>query len=170
MPVSSDDLQKLKDPFGELIADGKVTEQGIRAIIKGAKLVASVGDATTDRLATLKIIPDIAVIDRLERRSLSTRQIDYPARELRCKNPRGTIAQEAIVVLQQAVKGHHPAIIIVDGEEDLLVLPLVQMLPEGSVLLYGQPLEGLVVVNITASKKAEAKDLMDRIGINYFGG
>jgi uncharacterized protein (UPF0218 family) len=166
MPVSSDDLQKLKDPFGEFIADGDVSEQRIRAAINGTKLVVTVGDATTDKLTTLKIIPDIAVIDKVERRSLSTRQIDYQAKELRCANPRGTITQEAVAVLQQAIWGDHPVMVIVDGEEDLLVLPLVQMLPEGSVVLYGQPLEGLVVVNITESKKAEAKDLMDRIGIN----
>ncbi|HJS81979.1 MAG TPA: hypothetical protein VJ742_04005, partial [Nitrososphaera sp.] len=63
MPVSPDDLQKLKNPFGELIPDSELDEQRIRATIKGAKFVVTVGDATTERLVLFKIIPDIAIID-----------------------------------------------------------------------------------------------------------
>jgi hypothetical protein len=55
--------------------------------------------------------------------------------------------------------------VLVEGEEDLLALPLFAMAPDGSVVLYGQPLEGLVVVRITQAKKNQAKNLMDRIGI-----
>jgi uncharacterized protein (UPF0218 family) len=40
------------------------------------------------------------------------------------------------------------------------------MAPEGSVVLYGQPLEGLVVVKIDEAKRKEAKDLMSRITID----
>ncbi len=54
---------------------------------------------------------------------------------------------------------------MVDGEEDMLALPLFVMAPIGAFVLYGQPLEGLVLVRITAAKRKEAKDLMDRIGL-----
>jgi hypothetical protein len=37
------------------------------------------------------------------------------------------------------------------------------MAREGSSVLYGQPLEGLVVVKITRAKQKQAKELMDRI-------
>jgi uncharacterized protein (UPF0218 family) len=37
------------------------------------------------------------------------------------------------------------------------------MAPEGSAVLYGQPLEGMVVVKITTAKQKQAKVLMDRI-------
>ena len=66
-------------------------------------------------------------------------------------------------VLKQAIKETRPTSVRVDGEEDLLALPLFQFAPIGSVLLYGQPLEGLVVVKITRSKQEEAKALMETI-------
>ncbi len=166
MPVSPDDLQKLKNPFGELIPDSELDEQRIRATIKGAKFVVTVGDATTERLVSFKIIPDIAIIDGKERRLATNHRASYPARELQCANPSGSITTEALEILRQAVTGTHPVRIVVEGEEDMLALPMFWMAPEGSVVLYGQPLEGIVAVNISASKKNEAKDLMDRIGIN----
>ena len=166
MPVSPDDLHRLKKPFGELIPDHDLSERRIRATIKGAKLVVAVGDATTERLVSFNVIPDIAVIDGKERRSTTNHQGSYPARELRCANPSGGITQEALDILRKAVTDSHPVRVIVEGEEDMLALPLFWMVPEDSVVLYGQPLEGLVAVKITASKKDEAKDLMDRIGIN----
>jgi GTP-dependent dephospho-CoA kinase len=45
----------------------------------------------------------------------------------------------------------------------MLALPLFRMAPRGSAVLYGQPLEGIVLVNITEGKQKEAKDLMDKI-------
>jgi uncharacterized protein (UPF0218 family) len=53
----------------------------------------------------------------------------------------------------------------VEGEEDMLALPIFVMASEGAVVLYGQPLEGMVAVKITAAKRKQAKDLMDRIGV-----
>jgi uncharacterized protein (UPF0218 family) len=51
----------------------------------------------------------------------------------------------------------------VKGEEDMLALPLFTLAPKGSAVLYGQPLEGVVVVYITEEKQNQAKDLMDKI-------
>jgi hypothetical protein len=56
-----------------------------------------------------------------------------------------------------------PVTVKVEGEEDMLALPLFTMAPKDSAVLYGQPLEGIVLVNITEEKQNEAKDLMDRI-------
>jgi GTP-dependent dephospho-CoA kinase len=166
MPVTADDLRKLRDPFGELLPDREVSKERISSVTRGAKKVVTVGDATTERLFSLGIIPDIAVIDGRERRTKSSRQINYRARELSCANPSGTISKEAMEILARAVIENKQTRVFVSGEEDMLALPLFYMLPVGSVVLYGQPLEGIVAVKITKSKQKEAKDLMDRIGIN----
>lgn len=166
MPVGPDDLKKLRDPFGELIPDREVNAERVRKAIQSAKKVISVGDATAERLVSFKIIPDIAVIDGKERRSSRINPIEYPAKVLHCTNPRGTVTREAIRILKQALEGPHPTIVVVEGEEDMLALPLIYLAQEGSVLLYGQPLEGLVAVEITRSKQDEAKALMDRISHN----
>jgi GTP-dependent dephospho-CoA kinase len=163
MPLDIEDQQLLKKAFGTLVAEKDVTRKKISSMLKDAKKIISVGDATTERLMSFGITPDIAVIDGIERRSARSRPIDYPAKDMSCTNAAGMISGEAIVVLQQALEEVPPVRVKVHGEEDLLALPLFIMAPRGSAVLYGQPLEGLVIVKITKQKQEQAKDLMDRI-------
>ena len=163
MPLNPKDADILRQPFGTLIPDNQVTRQKVISILEGAKRVIAVGDATTERLVSFGITPDVAVIDGRERRSRRNYPSNYAARELQCTNPPGAISKEAIKVLQEVLKTPAPVRMLVDGEEDMLALPLFVMSPEGSVVLYGQPLEGLVVVKITRERQKQAKDLMDRI-------
>ena len=60
------------------------------------------------------------------------------------KNPAGTLSAELLDGLKEALD-HMPALVCVDGEEDLAVIPLVMMAPEGALILYGQPGEGIVL-------------------------
>lgn len=166
MPISQKDVQLLKQPFGTLVPDKEVTKQNVASMLKGTRKVIAVGDATTERLISFGIVPDVAVIDGRERRSKRSYPADYPAKELQCRNPAGAISKDAVKTLQDALKTAPPARVLVEGEEDLLALPAFALAPEGSVVLYGQPLEGLVVVRITPAKQKQAKDLMDRIGID----
>jgi hypothetical protein len=80
-----------------------------------------------------------------------------------CTNPAGIISDKAIEVLQKALEATSPIRVKVQGEEDLLALPLFAMAPKGSVVLYGQPLEGIVLVNITEEKQNQAKEVMNKI-------
>jgi GTP-dependent dephospho-CoA kinase len=157
------DTHLLKRPFGTLVLEKDVTKQKIVSMLEGANKIISVGDATAERLISFGITPDIAVIDGVERRSLRDHTINYYAKEMVCTNPAGTISKEAVHVLQSALETPSPVIVKVQGEEDMLALPLFSMAPKGSAVLYGQPLEGIVLVNITEEKQKEAKDLMDKI-------
>jgi GTP-dependent dephospho-CoA kinase len=163
MPLHLEDEWLLKRPFGTLVAERDVTRKKISSMLKDAKKVITVGDATTERLMSFGITPDIAVIDGTERRAERDRPIDYYAKDMSCTNPAGIISEEAIDVLQRALEALPPVRVKVRGEEDLLALPLFIMAPRGSAVLYGQPLEGLVIVKITEQKQEQAKDLMDRI-------
>ncbi|HEV8404694.1 MAG TPA: GTP-dependent dephospho-CoA kinase family protein [Nitrososphaera sp.] len=166
MPLNLKDARLLKEPFGTLIPDRRVTKQKILRMLKGSKKVIAVGDATTERLVSFGMTPDIAVIDGRERRSSRSYPTNYRAKELRCANPAGTISEEAVKVLQEALKMPPPVRVLVDGEEDMLAVPFFAMSPLDAVVLYGQPLEGLVAVKITLAKRKQAKDLMDRIGLD----
>ena len=163
MPTDISDTHLLKRPFGTLVLEKDITKEKIVSMLEGAKKIISVGDATTERLISFGITPDIAVIDGMERRSLRNRTINYDAKEMICTNPAGTISKEAVHVLQCALETPYPVTVKVEGEEDMLALPLFRMAPRGSAVLYGQPLEGIVLVNITEGKQNEAKDLMDKI-------
>jgi len=127
-------------------------------------------------LISFGIIPNISVIDGKERRikrayinnsTLNPDRIEKTKfKELKCSNKAGTISKKAVEVLEYALRISSPVRITVEGEEDLLALPLLLILPEGSILMYGQPYEGLVVVKINSKVRKKAKDLMDRIGMN----
>ena len=54
-----------------------------------------------------------------------------------------------------------PIRILVTGEEDLLVLPVCIHAPENSVVMYGQPNEGLVIVKINSEIRNKAQSLLD---------
>ena len=159
--TSNTDL--LKRPFGTLVVEKEITKQKIVSMLGGAKKIITVGDATTERILSFGITPDIAVIDGVERRSPRDRSINYPAKEIFCTNPAGIISDEAMEVLQKALESSAPIRIKVQGEEDLLALPLFARAPKGSVVLYGQPLEGIVLVKITEEKQNQANGLMVKI-------
>ena len=53
--------------------------------------------------------------------------------------------------------------IIVDGEEDLLVLPVCARAKDGFTVLYGQPNEGIIVVRADLTSRNKAKSLLDSI-------
>jgi uncharacterized protein (UPF0218 family) len=163
MPLYLKDSQLLKRPFGTLIAEKDVTRRKISSMLKGIKNIIAVGDATTERLISFGITPHIAVIDGIERRSKRDYSVHYYAKEMSCTNPAGKISKEAVDVLEKALETPPPVRVKVDGEEDLLALPLFTMAPKGSAVLYGQPLEGLVIVKITEEKEKQAKDLIDKI-------
>ena len=135
-------------------------------------MLATVGDTTTARLLLFKIIPDVSVVDGKERRIKSSKfKIvlggDKDSKNLsfvRCSNKPGSVSRRAISTIRDALKMPFPVRIVVSGEEDLLALPLFVMVPNGSVVLYGQPLEGMVIVRIDEKIRWKARDLLYRIG------
>jgi len=48
----------------------------------------------------------------------------------------------------------------VNGEEDLLVIPVCIYAPDNSVVMYGQPNEGLVIVKITPEIRNKTQTLL----------
>jgi GTP-dependent dephospho-CoA kinase len=61
------------------------------------------------------------------------------------------------------LKAPFPVRVFVYGEEDMLALPLFIMVPDGSVVLYGQPLEGMVIVKVNEDIRRKAQYLLDEI-------
>ena len=80
---------------------------------------------------------------------------------LEADNPAGTITENLWETIEEAIsltlKDSENRIIVVKGEEDLAVLPCLLVAPEDAVILYGQPNEGLVFVNVSDGKDKAAK-------------
>ena len=162
MKLSENLREDLKIPLGDLINDIDVNNKNIQTKINPKSIIITVGDKTTENIINLGIRPQIQIIDGLEKRN----QRDIPLDDtistvLTCKNPPGEITQESIQTIQKAFSSDPPIRIIVDGEEDLLVIPVCIAAPENSVVMYGQPNEGLVIVHVTPEIRAKVQKILD---------
>jgi len=158
-----DDLRdQLKNPLGNLVSDNDPNKENIIKKISAESVIITVGDRTTENMLQLGLKPQIQIIDGLEKRSeCAVPADDIINTKLSCKNPPGEITEESIQVIQKAFSTKPPVRITVDGEEDLLVIPACIFAPENSVVMYGQPNEGLVIVTITPEIRAKVQKILD---------
>jgi hypothetical protein len=143
-----------KEPFGILHRDISTVLPEL-----AGRMVYSVGDVVTHNLQKNGITPAIAVVDGQTMRSPCSRMPELSGECIYVENLPGTITDDLVKALTYAVD-HTPVTIIVNGEEDLAVIPLVIAAPGESVVLYGQPHKGIVLRTIDARAKAAAKDLL----------
>jgi hypothetical protein len=158
-----DDLRdQLKNPLGNLISDSDPNKENIIKEIPAESILITVGDRTTENMLQFGLKPQIQIIDGLEKRNQRIVPTDDAVNtNLSCRNPPGEITEESIQVIQKAFSSEPPVRITVDGEEDLLVLPVCISAPENSVVMYGQPNEGLVIVHITPEIRAKVQKILD---------
>ncbi len=158
-----DDLRdQLKKPLGNLISDNDPNRENIIKKNSAESIIITVGDRTTENMLQLGLKPQVQIIDGLEKRDQCLVPADDTVNtKLSCRNPPGEITEESIQVIQKAFSSKPPVRIIVDGEEDLLVIPVCIFAPENSVVMYGQPNEGLVIVHITPEIQAKVQKILD---------
>jgi len=153
---------QLKTPLGDLIKD--VNKENILSKINTDSTVITVGDKTTENMIDLGIRPQIQVIDGLEKRNQRNIPMDDTIKtELTCKNPPGQITEESMQTIQKAFSCELPVRVIVKGEEDLLVIPACIFAPENSVVMYGQPNEGLVIIRVTPEIRSKVQKIVSVI-------
>ena len=153
---------QLKIPLGDLIKEENVNKENILTKVGSESLVITVGDRTTENMINLGVMPQIQIIDGLEKRNKRLVPTDDAINtNLSCKNPPSEITEESTQVIQKAFSCKLPVRIIVYGEEDLLVLPACIFAPENSVVMYGQPNEGLVIIHITPEIRAKVQKILD---------
>ena len=154
---------KLKQPLGTLVR-GSFTETMKRfsEMVDREKppVIVSVGDTVSKNLAINGFAPQLSIVDNKCMRK-STRPFQLTVdKTVYVKNPQGTITDESMTAIRDALKSNQHVKMVVDGEEDLLTLIAVAYAPENSLVIYGQPYEGVVVVKVTADKKAEISGIL----------
>ena len=160
---------RLKEPFGKLYR-GK-GDECLRDIVKSLgnrPKVISIGDVTTYYLLKAGIVPDMCIVDDRTMRlpvELEVRKgtAHESFKDVKVKNPPGVVTKELIDAIKDNMSSKKPVRIFVDGEEDLAVIPACEYAPVGSVVLYGQPGEGVVAVTVTEEKKRETLSLMEQM-------
>lgn len=138
--------------------------QLLRSIIaKGRppKLIL-VGDSVSRQATLAGIAPDVMVIDNLEKRQRASTYVHPHNRLINAKNKAGKIEHNARLAVEGAIRGEAD-LVVIEGEEDLLTIIAVIAAPLGSLVVYGQPNEGVVLVTVSAENKAEAERILQQM-------
>jgi GTP-dependent dephospho-CoA kinase len=155
---------KLKEPFGNLIqGTPEETMVNLKELVKKEKppKIISVGDIVSQNLHKHDMHPQLTIIDSI---SLRTQKIpiETTVKKTVCvDNPQGTITQESIIAVKEALESNQHTHIVIKGEEDLLTLIAVLYAPENSFVVYGQPYSGIVVVKVSPEKKARVLEFLN---------
>lgn len=170
---------EFKKPLGKLLHNNDITKERIIHEIFDASnidnnwdniLLITIGDATTEKITSYGITPSIHIIDGLEKRR--KRNLLPQSKKIKnvlyCNNPAGQISEQSIITIKKAFESEKPVRIVVDGEEDLLVLPVCVQAPISShtnkqktVILYGQPNEGMVIIHLDTKIKNKIRSLLE---------
>jgi hypothetical protein len=151
----------LKKPLGRLFPAMDVRGEEFLALVTSSSFVITVGDRVTETLQeTTGRSPDVFVVDGMERRTVREIPRIAHASTLKAKNPAGRLTKAALSAMKRAFSGEKPVMVLIDGEEDLLTIPAVIGAPLGAVVFYGQPLEGVVAVEVDERSKATARQIL----------
>lgn len=156
----------LKAPFGILIKEKEIDEIKVNQFVKSAHKIITVGDTTTDKLVGFGHIPDISVIDNKEKRVIKSKTTEFQVdRKMYCENKPGEINADVIDLIKEITSGnlYNKIQIVVKGEEDLVALPLFMYSPDKWTVFYGQPDEGLVVVEVNDTVRERAGLIFSKV-------
>jgi hypothetical protein len=155
---------ELKKPLGTLYPDDTMVDGIHTELQQPTEKIITVGDITTINLLEAGIIPNLAIIDQRTRRTHSITQIPPLIKhQRRVHNPPATITEELINAIRESLSQEKPCMIIVEGEEDLAVIPTVLLSPATSLVVYGQPDEGAVMIRVNEAAKQKIQKLLDKM-------
>ncbi|HNV94707.1 MAG: hypothetical protein APG08_00895 [Candidatus Methanofastidiosum methylothiophilum] len=155
---------KLKYPIGFLIeGDVKSVMNRLLPMIQD-KRVISVGDVISKNLIDYGFYPELIIVDGMNLREEIGDKIDCDD-TITVENPKSVITGELWVAIERFFKDETKRFkkILVEGEEDLAVMPAVLHGDENTVVLYGQPNKGVVIIEVTEQKKKEISDYLNEM-------
>lgn len=155
--------EELKNPFGELVEDDKLTDVG--------NPVITVGDIITEKFNKLSLNHKISVIDfnvARKKKFSNISDLGFPkdTEVIIVENQAGQISPELFQAIVSAFSKPGKVIVEVLGEEDLAVLPATLTAPLGSTIFYGQPGLGVVRIIVTEEFKEKAYRLLTEFKIS----
>jgi len=158
--------KRLKSPLGLLIRGSfDETMEKLKKLVEKEKplKIISVGDVVSGNMMKKGILPQVMIVDNIVMRKAIAPILVDANEILYMKNPSGTLSEEAWSVIREALALERRTKVLVDGEEDLLTLVAVLCAPENSLVVYGQPHEGIVVVKVTEKTKETMRRIVDEM-------
>lgn len=158
--------KELKKPLGLLIKGSfQQTTRKISELInkkKPVKMIA-VGDRVSRNMLENGISLDVAIVDYKVMRKPISPWVFEADNVFRARNPAGTLTEEAWRAVKMAVNSPGRSKVIIEGEEDLVTLIAVLCAPDGSLVIYGQPKQGIVLLNVNKETKRRVRDIIERM-------
>lgn len=159
-------LNELKSPF--IITVGDEVTRLVNSLSLESKL--SIFDFRVNRQEKYKSLSELGIVAAVipsdlpgisPRVSLGRNDIKL----VEVSNPPGHITKELIKNIRESIEkiicGKEKRIAIkIEGEDDLAAVPAILLAPLGSVVLYGQPGEGVVMVEVTEERKEKIVKLL----------
>ncbi|TFF84784.1 DUF359 domain-containing protein [Candidatus Thorarchaeota archaeon] len=165
--LPADNREALKAPKGDVYAkrDGLPEERVAQRLRdeEPAKVI-SVGDVTTHTLLQQGYEPDVMIVDGITKRGPFDASFEAN-KEYLIYNPAAAIYPEAWSAIDTAIHLEGTALVMVDGEEDLMGFPAVLLAPDDSVVLYGQPDVGIVWIPVNDENKQLAQELLETMPV-----
>lgn len=171
---------ELAKPFGPVLQSEQLKDH-----VAAAPAVVAVGDVVSLTLKLLGITPRLFVCDYQTQRGVpagrtapgvNTKALvsnesalyemelgNWGDMAFTVRNPAGTITRQAWDAIRIGLDHPDgPVRVHVTGEEDLLGIPCFLEAPDGAVVLYGLPNQGVVAVTVDAALKAKVAALLGK--------
>ncbi len=136
--------------------------------LRGIHGLATCGDVVTANALEWGLHPFLSLIDGKTTRNTAVPSAAVEAhpwkRVERAENLAGTLSSELQAVVHELATGDG-GLILVDGEEDLAVLPLLLELRAGSIVIYGQPGAGVCMVHVDDRIRILARELLGQMEV-----
>jgi cytidyltransferase-like protein len=162
---------ELKKPLGELITNPKqwLSEQSVTEIPHAI----TVGDVITRWFNDNSLSQSLSIIDFVVERQVKYNNIKelgftQGLTVVDVESPPAIITGLLIKNIIDAfseIKQGKKIIIIIDGEEDLAVLPCLLVAPLGWNIFYGQPGSGFVHITVTEEEKEKAYNIASKFTV-----
>lgn len=150
---------ELKKPFG-------IVYEEVSKKLKGTTI--TVGDRTTYDFLKNGHLPKLSIIDfKIQKKRTFANFMDLGFKNsinvFNVKNSRSNITKELSQNIFNALSDESPALIIVDGEEDLATMPAVLLSPISSYVYYGLRGVGLIEVKVSVESKDKFLKILNRL-------
>lgn len=152
--------EELRKPLGKVFENVNKVIKFIK-LIKPTKII-SIGDIISCHLIKNRIIPDMVIFDLKTRRGEVDEDVKKTFKKFfsnKIVNQPGTISKEAFLTIKNCVEKilteKEKQKVFVEGEEDLLALPVILFSPLNSLVLYGHWQLG--VVGVVSDEKMKKK-------------
>jgi len=156
--ISAKAKKELKKPLGK-------TYKSYERIVKLSKdhKVVAIGDICALALLSMGIRPFVAVFDyKVMRKPVNKVQKTILSREFKkakkYKNPAGTVSDKLLKDAKTIMK--KGGAVRIQGEEDLTALVFIKHAGKNTIIVYGQPHEGLVLVKPTNALKKKVEKML----------